>query len=165
MALEVSLSINLLFPISRLKPLKYKLAQCLLCWCIYGVMTVMKILKENSEYELVFLVPALCIFLFCYFSVLTSLRRPRPGDGAQRRKTSGDKVKMKAIKIILVNLVVFVVNYLPTTVIYYINECNKVTLTLFKVFESVGVACGLVQPLLYLHKSDKLHCFKKVLPK
>lgn len=160
----VLLSITALCPISRLKPLKYKLTQCLLCWCIYAVMTVTKIIKENSEYELIFIVPATCTFLFCYFSVLISLRRPRPGDGEQGQKTSGDKLKKKAIKIILVNLVSFVVNYVPITAIYYISEWNNVTLMLFNVFQNIGIACGLVQPLHYLHKSGKLSCFNKALP-
>lgn len=154
----------MLCPISRLKPLKYKMTQCLLCWCVYGVFTVTKIFKENSEYELICLVPTLCIFLYCYFSVLISLRRPRPGDGEQGRKTSGDKLKIKAIKIIFVNLVSFAVNYLPITAIYYTNEWNIVTVILFQVFGSIGVACGLVQPLHYLHKSGKLCFSKKALP-
>lgn len=151
----------MLCPISRLKPLKYKLMQCLLCWCIHGFFTATKIFKQNLEYEQIFLVPASCTFVFCYFSVVISLRRPRPGDGQHARKTSGDKLKIKAIKIILMNLVSFVLNYLPVTVIFYTNEWNDITLMLFQFFGNVGVACGLVQPIHYLHKSGKLSCFNK----
>lgn len=158
------LCVIVLCPISRLKPLKYKVMQCVLCWCIYAGTTIPKILTQESELDLVLIVPMFCIFLYCYFSVLISLRRPRPGDREQGQKTSGDKLKIKAIKIILVNLVCFAVNYLPLFFIYYLAAITNVTRILFQVFGNLGVACGLVQPLHYLHRSGKLSCFNKALP-
>lgn len=153
----------MLCPISRLKPLKYKVMQCFLCWFLYGVTTPTKVFAHGSEFELVILVPMFCIFLYCYVSVLISLRQPRPGDGEQGSKTSGDKLKINAIKIILVNLVCFLVNYLPLHVIYYLDTWTDATQTLFQILGKFGVACGLVQPLLYLQRSRKLSCFNKAL--
>lgn len=147
----------------RLKPLKYKAAQCILSWCFYLVVTFAKFEDSISEYVIIWFVPMLCIFLYCYFSALISLRRPRPGDREQERKTSGDKMKMKAIKIILVNLICFLFNYLPTLLVHYLRQRTYISKLLFIVLKNVGTVCGLVHPFLYLHRARKLSCLKRAL--
>lgn len=112
---------------------------------------------------MIWFIPTLCIFLYCYFSALISLRRPRPGDREQERKTSGGKMKIKAIKIILVNLVCFLVNYLPTLLVYYLGQRIYIARLVSIVFKNVGIVCGLIHPLLYLHRARKLYCLKRAL--
>lgn len=135
--------------------------QCILSWCFYLALVFSKLETSMPDYVMFWFIPALCTFLYCYFSALISLRRPRPGDREQERKTSGDKMKIKAIKIILANLICFLVNYLPTLLIYYLYNRIYIARLVFGVFEKVGVVCGLVQPLLYLHRARKLSCLKR----
>lgn len=135
--------------------------QCILSWCFYFAVASPKFITSVSEYVMVWFVPVLCIFLYCYFSAVISLRRPRPGVKEQERKTSGGKMKIKAIKIILVNLICFLVNYLPTLLLYILLKRIYIASSVFIVFKNVGIVCGLVHPLLYLHRTRNLSCLKR----
>lgn len=137
--------------------------QCILSWCFYLVVAFPKLQISVPVDEIIWFIPTLCIFLYCYFSALISLRRPRPGDGEQERKTCGGKMKAKAIKIILVNLICFLVNYLPTILVYCLGKKIYVARLAFVVFKNVGIVCGLVHPFLYLHRVRKLSCLKRAL--
>lgn len=149
--------------VSRLKPLKYKVTQCILSWCFYLAVVLLKFEVSMYDYLLIWFIPTLCIFLYCYFSALISLRRPRPGDREQERKTSGSKPKIKAIKIILVNLICFLVNYLPGLLAYYLSQRIYIAGLVSTVLKNFGIVCGLVNPLLYLHRARKLSCLKRAL--
>lgn len=154
-----------MFSFSRLKPLKYRVAQCALSWSLYIVIAVPKVLEAGfvrKDYKgLIWLIPTLCIFLFCQFSVLYSLKRPRPGDREQGEKTSGDKMKMKAFNIILMHLLCFLVNYLPTLILFFIKHrhCS----ISYSICLSLGLICGLVQPLHFLHRVGKLSFLQRAL--
>lgn len=137
--------------------------QCILSWCFYLVVILPRVKASLSDYVVIWFIPMSCIFLYCYFSALISLRRPRPGDREQERKTSGCRMKIKAIKIILANLICFLINYLPTLLVYYIGKKIYIARLVFVVFKNVGLVCGLVHPLLYLHRVRKLSCLKKAL--
>lgn len=154
-----------MFSFPRLKPLKYRVAQCALSWSLYIVISIPKVLEDDSRKRdyggLIWFIPTLCIFLFCQFSVLYSLKRPRPGDRERGEKTSGDKMKIKAFNIILMNLLCFLVNYLPTLCISYIRFTHYETS--YSIFMSLGLICGLVQPLHFLHRVGKLSCLWRLL--
>lgn len=137
--------------------------QCILSWCFYFAIAFPEVKGSTPHYLLFWFIPTLCIFLYCYFSALISLRRPRPGDRGQERKTSGDKLKIKAIKIILVNLICYLVNYLPLPLVYYLCQRIYIATSVSIVFTNVGIVCGLGHPLLYLHRTRKLPCLKRAL--
>lgn len=134
------------------------MTQCILSWCFYSAVAFHKFKASVSGYITIWFIPVLCIFLYCYFTSLISLRRPRPGDREQERKTSGGKMKIKAIKIILANLICFLVNYLPLLLVYGLGKRMHIARSVFVVFKNVGIVCGLVHPLLYLHRAKKLSC-------
>lgn len=154
-----------MFSFPRLKPLKYRVAQCALSWSLYVVISIPRILEDDFQQEdysgLIWFIPSLCFFLFCKFSVLHSLKRPRPGDGERAEKTSGDKMKIKAFNIILMHLLCFLVNYLPTLALSYIRSFHRQIH--FSISIGLGSICGLVQPLHFLHRVGKLSCLWRVL--
>lgn len=147
-----------LFP--RLKPLKYAVTQCALAWCVVFLVFFL-MLQRASVIGLLWFVPTFCIFLYCYFAVLFSLRRPGPGERQAEERGRGDKMKRKAITIIFVNMLCFVVNYLPPLTIYYVMMLVTVPTIVYDVATSLGIVCGLVQPFLYLHRVGKLPCLKR----
>lgn len=156
---------TLLFPFPRLKPLKYKVAQCALSWCVILLVFLPKFTLPEEAFRnsgLIWFLPTVCIFLFCYFSVLRSLKRPGPG-GRERETTSGNKIKIKAFNIIVVHLVCFLVNYLPTLIVDSLQTQIYMPSIIFDILINLGVVCGLVHPLLYLHRAGKLSCLMKAL--
>lgn len=150
------------FPLSRLKLLRYKVAQCVLSWSIFLVALCMKgSIRDDSDIELLWFLPILCIFLFCCFSVLYSLKRPSPGERERKEKTSGEKMKKKAFNIILVHVLVYLANYLPTSILHYNFRHVRHSNLISDICVSLGIACGLVHPLFYLHRAGKFSGLKR----
>lgn len=147
------------FPISRFKPLKYRLPQCALAWCVFFLIFFLMRMSPTRNNVLIWFVPTLCMLLFCKFSVLYSLRQPGPGERDERRK--GDKMKRKAFNLIFVHLVCFLVNYVPVMVAHRLTRQIHISSIVLDLAVGLGMMCGHVQPLLYLHRAGKLSCIRK----
>lgn len=144
--------------ILRFKPLKYKVALCALAWIVFLLIAwLMTALAGRANTVLIWFLPTLSIFLYCYFSVLCTLKQPRPAEGENRR---GDEIKGKAFNIILVHLVFF--SQLYTTTCGWIFEQRKSYFKYcFRSHFEVGLLCGHIQPLLYLHRVGMPSCIKR----
>lgn len=100
------------------------------------------------------------VMLFCYVSVFTALKKPRPGEGRGERDR---RVKTRAIYLITTILVSFSLGYVLwiTTIVVskmipwfiYEEEIRKTCNLLISI-------CGLVQPLMYLQRRQKCLCRK-----
>lgn len=142
--------------------MRYTVTQCALAWCV-AFLLLFLMLQRPSEIGLVWFFPIVCMFLYCYFAVLFSLKQPGPGERQGEERGRGDRMKRKAISIILVNMVSYVVNYLPPLTIYYLARVVTVPTIAYDVATSLGIVCGLVQPFLYLHRAGKLPCLERAL--
>ena len=147
-----------LFP--RLKSLRYTVTQCALAWCVI-LLLFFFLLQRPSGIGLAWFFPTVCVFLYCYLAVLFSLKQPGPGERQGEERGRGHRMKRKAINIILVNMVSYVVNYLPPLMIYYLASLVTVPIVASDVAASLGIVCGLVQPFLYLHRAGKLPCLER----
>lgn len=138
---------------SRLKRLRYKVTGCILSWSIFLLILFTRVFIPQRPMDgLVWVLVALCIFIYCCFSVLFSLKQNPPGDRECREESSGVKMKNRAFNIILVHLLCFLVNYLPLFVLFlFIGD--RVIYNTFHLFESLGIVCGLIHPILYLHRA------------
>lgn len=95
------------------------------------------------------------VMLFCYVCVFAALKKPRPGEGRGERDRS---VKTRAIYFITTILVSFSLGYF----LWSINTVAKKIIPWFvykkelkKTNNLIICICGLVQPLMYLHRRQK----------
>lgn len=126
---------------------------CVLAWIIFlQILATRVFIPAQDQIDgLVWVFVTLCLFCYCCSSVLVSLKREPPGERWEET-SSGARMKRKAFNIILVHLLCFVVNYLPPFVINFITY-DRVTMNIFHFFASLGNICGLIHPLLYLHRA------------
>lgn len=146
--------------IPRFKPLKYKVAQCGLAWCTFFLTVLLLWTLSPQIIALLWFVPTLCMLLYCYFSVLYSLKRPGPGEREGEERRQGDRMKRKAFNIILVHLACFLVNYLPALIVQNVKTQIYMSSNVLDLMK-LGIVCGHVQPLLYLHRAGKLCCVSR----
>lgn len=142
----------------RYKPLRYRVAFSGVAWAViigfslcYTIFPITKYLVFVSE-----CVVLMSVMLFCYFSVLVALKRPRPGEGERGRDNN---MKRKAVLTILVIIVSFVVTYLLwcVSILSNLSRWSSHDRKMFtKMCIFITFASGFVQPLLYLQKNGNL---------
>ncbi|XP_045080860.1 P2Y purinoceptor 8 [Coregonus clupeaformis] len=147
----------------KYKPLRYRVGCCGVAWlmvlgdCLFGVLlcgtSIYNYAYSGQNLILMFLM------LFCCLSVLRALKQPGPGEGDREREGTNNR-KMRAFKIILIILVSVSVSYLPVIVIMSLSDVLNVVALYFShsIALSITVITGFVQPLLFLHRSEKLPC-------
>lgn len=152
--------------IPRFKPPRYKVAFCALVWClIFLISLLMWTSPEEALAPIVsiWFVPMIFMLAYLYFSVQCSLKRPGPGkrEGEGKQRKIGDKIKRKAFNINLVLLLCFMLNYLPLLLIHFLKMKINISAILQDIYYSLGIVCGNVQPLFYLHRTGKLSFLKR----
>lgn len=98
------------------------------------------------------------LLLYCTLSVLWSLQQPGPGEREVRDRRGGDQMKRKAFNIVLVNLICFLVNYLPVVIYRLVIKTIQGPYLVLDLIICLGLVCGIIQPLLYLSRAGKLPC-------
>lgn len=100
------------------------------------------------------------VMLFCYFSVLVVLMRPRPGQGKTERDTN---MKTRAAYTIMIIILSFVGTYILWFIAIVSNQRTWFS-EKRKIFTQVCMLLtfisGFVQPLMYLQKRGKRSCRK-----
>lgn len=147
----------------RYKPLRYKAAFSGVTWAVIIGFTIFYALFPQAH--VVFVVEwmvLISVMLFCYFSVLLALKRPRPGEGKMERDNN---MKRRAVLTILVTILSFVGTYILWCVAILSQLSTWFThgrriLTRTSLF--ITFASGFFQPLLYLQKTGKCSCSKAV---
>ena len=153
----------------QFKQLRHKVASCCVVWlialvsCIYCLYTY-----SNSLYLYGFFVQnilILFIMLFCCLSVLSALKRPGPGEKITKKKKKEKKsnaVKRRAFKIILLIMISMTINFF-----FYVApipmQCCLSSLEFMNVLTictGIALTTGFIQPLLYLHRTGHLPCFR-----
>lgn len=148
----------------RYKPLRYKVAFSGVTWAViigltlfYTFMPLIKHLAFVSQCAVL-----ISVMLFCYFSVLVALKRPRPGKGKKER---GNKMKMRA----LLNLSFIILSFVGTYFLWCIAIVSKINIwftngqtILTEVCTSITLVNGFAQPLIYLQRRGKCSCTKAV---
>lgn len=140
--------------ILRFKPLKYRVAQCALTWCVYSLTTTLMMMFPESKIRFIN-VTTLCLLFFCCFSILRSLKQPGPGEREGEGRRRGDKMKRRAFNIILFHLACFSVNCLPFLTVKVLKELINIPGIVEDLTLCLVVVYGLVQPLFYLHRAGK----------
>ncbi len=156
---------TVLFSISRLKALKYKVANCALAWCfiLFIIILFWTLPEVIYSVQYVMFVSFTCIFFFGYFLVLHSLKRAGPGDrkGEGKLRKTGDKTKRKAFNTILVTLLCIMFNYLPAMMTQVLAEQISISMIFSDLTRGLALVCGNIQPVLYLHRTGKLSFLNK----
>lgn len=141
----------------KYKTLSYKAAFSVATWALIIGLTVFYIFSPFKWHK-AFLsecVVIISIMLFCYFSVLVALKRPRPGNG----KTVRDlKMKKRAAFTIVLVIVSFVGTYLLwcIAIVSNINTWFSSERKLFTaICTHITFVTGFVQPLIYLQRRGK----------
>lgn len=134
-----------------------------LVWlCNFAEIILLKFLDHK---QVISLLSILSIFLllfviFSCFSVLYVLIRNGPGEGSKRRV---DKSKIKAFNTMIAILAVLTFRFLGTTVcnsVYTTAEMNVDKMCVVSLFViGSGLPCSLLQPILFLQKTQKLPFF------
>jgi hypothetical protein len=146
----------------KYKPLRYRVGITGLVWLVvigFCLSTMfMGFFAPYFRLAMSAYIVILLVMSFCCLSVLWALKRPRPGDG---EKEVTNNMKMRAFKIILINLIVLVMNYLPMLLVaaLYGHLGSRLHQALI-VSLTVAVVTGFMQPLLYLHRAGKLPCIR-----
>ncbi|XP_028316936.1 lysophosphatidic acid receptor 4 [Gouania willdenowi] len=123
------------------------------------------ILGHSSVANIIFssvILFAFAVMLFCNISIIWALRR------SVRGKETMHPVKKKAFKMVLINLAIIVVNYLPPVALlpfasYYSFVAFNCKIKP-SVFAIMDLSCS-IEPLLYISKMEHMdfcqHCFSK----
>lgn len=149
----------------RYKPLRYKMAFIGVAWAVIIGLSVFYTLIGTPIKGHVFVSECMIlisVMLFCYFSVLVALKRPRPGKGKKERDNI---MKRRAFRTIFAIIVSFVGTYVLWCVAILSNLRSWFT-TERRIFTKtctfITYASGFVQPLIYLQKSGKCSCSRAV---
>ena len=100
----------------------------------------------------------LSLKLFCCTSVIRTLRKPRPGEAtAAAKSTTRKDIRRRALQTFSIILTTITLNYsiniILASFIYFLS--NDVVYILYTTSAFVGIANGVVVPLIYASKVDK----------
>lgn len=146
----------------KYKSMKYRLASLVFVWT-YSLTCAIIYTKSSFNLPFNFFLMLFIIFLsmhlfFC-FSILIVLRRPRPGE-RERTQEGGNIVKKKAFKIVSFNLLLFLIQTIPTAAAFSIKfmlPSDAFSLA-FVISMNINTAAGIVQPIFMLYQMGKLTC-------
>ncbi|XP_029605624.1 P2Y purinoceptor 8 [Salmo trutta] len=151
------------YPVTFLKykPLRYRVGCCAVVWLMVLGSCFAYMLGESkcimNDFTLGFTLVMCSVMLFCCLAVLRALKCPGPGE-----EEGMNNMKLRAFKIISMILVSMVVTYLPLVlqlIIYRFIKQVEYTFGMSICF-TILVVSGFVQPLLYIHRAEKLPCIR-----
>lgn len=148
----------------RYKTLRYKAASSGVTWAViigfsvfYTFTPLIKHVAFASECAVL-----ISVMLFCYFSVLVALKRPRPGTGKTDRDNN---MKTRAF----VTIMVIIVSFVGTYILWCIAILSQLTtwfspqrIIFTRTCTFITFISGFVQPLNFLQKHGKCSCRKPV---
>lgn len=149
----------------KYKPIRYRVAICCAVWlvilasCICSYHYFMLLLYHYAYFiqSLFFMA---CV-IYCCLSVLKTLKNPGPGENTANKHKS-HKPKRKAFKIIFLILISMTINFIftvaPIPLQSLIQEYQY--MEVLTICMTLSLFSGIMQPLLYLHRADKLTCYK-----
>lgn len=146
----------------KYKMLRYKAAFSGLIWVLVMGFYFFYLFSPRNKHA-VFAskcVILMSVMLFCYFSVVVVLMRPRPGQGKTERDSN---MKTRAAFTIMVIILSFVGTYILWVITIVSNQRTWFS-EKRKIFSQVCILLtfisGFVQPLMYLQKHGKCSCRK-----
>lgn len=146
----------------KYKMLRYKAAFTGLMWVLIGGFCFFYIFSPMNTHA-VFASKCMIlmsVMLFCYFSVLVVLMRPRPGQGKTERDSN---MKTRAAFTIMIIILSFVGTYILWFIAIVSNQrtwFSKKRKIFIQVCMLLTFISGFVQPLMYLQKHRKCYCRK-----
>ncbi|XP_056301833.1 uracil nucleotide/cysteinyl leukotriene receptor-like [Danio aesculapii] len=145
----------------KYKPLRYRVICCAVAWiiilisCVFCMLTSLQI-KINVYFSLSQYVLFLSVQLFCLVAVLRALKQSGPGE--RKREKEENQMKRRAFFIILIATVTMSVSYIPYIISGFLYCFTQ---NYIGIIFSLGFLCfilgGFVEPVLYLHRSGKMH--------
>ncbi|KAJ8372207.1 hypothetical protein AAFF_G00293260 [Aldrovandia affinis] len=144
----------------RYRPLRYRVGCSALVWMITfgGCLAFVLLQLLALNYALGFLwILLLSVMSFCCLAVLRALRSPGPAEGEGQ---GPHLAKKRAFRIITVNLVFTLANYLPLIVVASLKGhiADRSFSIMYATCFFLSVFCSFVQPLHFLSRAGKLQC-------
>lgn len=95
---------------------------------------------------------------FCFLFILKALRQPGPE--RERNEAGRNGIKRRAFKIVLINLMVFLMQSIPLLCVSFLRQIFSLELfnlasLAIAICTSVNFAAGFVQPIIFLHNARK----------
>ncbi|XP_035385456.1 somatostatin receptor type 2-like [Electrophorus electricus] len=146
----------------KLHPQRYKQACLLLLWLVSLACRIAEFFLNSSFPLVAVLLTVVCLQLFCNISVLSVLKRPRPGDsqgGKDIEREQGSSIKKRAFVIISLLQAKLLLNYMPLFVVSSIKQLIPDPVLKRNLLIAVTNMCFLgtfVQPMLYLRRMGRL---------
>ncbi|KAI2651549.1 Uracil nucleotide/cysteinyl leukotriene receptor [Labeo rohita] len=148
----------------KFKPLRYRVICCAVAWIMIVFACVILTLNSTGFQMHLFLccclgqaVLTLSVKLFCCVAVLRALKQSGPGERRSKEKAKENHMKRRAfniiVMIILAVLLIYAA-YLAAAIIYILT--HQFISELWVAGNICFVLGGLVQPLLYLHRTGRL---------
>ncbi len=148
----------------KYKPFRYKVICCTAAWIMIAFASVLITVNTSVFQQYLFMCFCLCqalltlsVKLFCCVAVLRALKQSGPGERRNKDKAKENHMKRRAfnfiVMIIMAMLLIYAV-YLVAALVYVLTlQFNSMLWTAGQVCFVLG---GLVQPLIYLHRTGKL---------
>ncbi|XP_044195189.1 lysophosphatidic acid receptor 6-like isoform X2 [Thunnus albacares] len=149
----------------RFKPLRYRLAFCMVNWLLvllYCTIPTFMLSTTQSVYLLIIKSLFFLVLMFyCGIHVLCVLKQPGPGDGDRARESS-NTTKRKAFKVIMITMVFTSTTELLQVLMFspMLYAPQQVLLWVMLMNMAVNIVSGFITPLLFLHRAGKLPCRK-----
>ncbi|KAM7418316.1 hypothetical protein PAMA_015774 [Pampus argenteus] len=149
----------------RYKPLRYKLRVLAVVWVFILTGTVVNfVLLRESEKRLILLLAlylgVLVVSLISSVFIIHFLKRPRPGDGGNKKKAEGGwSQHKKALRKVSFMVMMMIANYVPLVIAFatkklfsdqYFYAC------VYPIVISLGLIGSPVQGFFFLHRMGKL---------
>ncbi|KAM7393509.1 hypothetical protein PAMP_020373 [Pampus punctatissimus] len=151
----------------RYKPLRYKLRVLAVVWVLILTGAVVNfVLNEDSEMRLILLLAlylgVLVVSLISSVFIIHVLKRPRPGDGGNRKKAEGGcSQHKKTLRILSLMVMMMIVNYVPLVIAFATKKLfsdQNFNTCVFPIVISLGLTGSPLQGFLFLHRMGKLPC-------
>ncbi|XP_026052452.1 chemokine XC receptor 1-like [Carassius auratus] len=150
----------------KYKPLRYRVICCAAAWiiiigsCFWCLFTTV---SNNIACIWILSMQFLIFFsiqLFCLVAVLIALKQSGPGERARERGEE-NHMKRRAFYLILVTTVSMAIIYGPYIIIGFLTiVINEFLHPLWLIAFICYIVAGLVNPVLYLHRTGKLSCLR-----
>ncbi len=150
----------------KYKPLRYRVICCTAAWiiviasCLSCMLSIIS--KKFYIYSCFFsmeLLFFLFIQLFCCVAVLRALKQSGLGE-RRREREEENPIKKRAFYLILITTVNMVLMHVPYTISGVFTALTQYVSVLWFISFICFMVAGLVQPVLYLHRTGRLFCLR-----
>ncbi|XP_026765473.3 G-protein coupled receptor 35-like [Pangasianodon hypophthalmus] len=148
----------------KFRPLRYRMAICVVTWTsglACGIFCMFMFPFLPYRIILAYAVTILSINVFSCVSILNKLRHPGPGERNADRRME-DRAKKQAFHIVMVNLLTFLVQSIPISVTFCMQDAlSLMDFSLALVISlAINIMMGFMSPVFVLHKAGKLSFLK-----